>query len=349
MTTTEDRIPVTLLTGFLGAGKTTLLNRILSEDHAHRYAVIINEFGEAGVDGELVMSSDEDLFEMNNGCVCCTVRGDLIETLHRLIDRDIDFDAVIIETTGLADPGPVAQTFFADPKIQQYFLLDSVTTLVDARHILQSLEQGSEAAEQIAYADQIIVNKTDLIPANELAQRLQLLRTMNPFARLVTAERANVDLTAVLNQGSFDLTRIDSLSFDTGNPAQTEPGHQHGIHCDHGDELHYEPDSYSASHLNGIISCVTRHDEPMDADRVSNWLTGYLAENGQDILRVKGIVYVANDPRKLVFHGVHMMVEGDFQRPWAASEQRQTKIVWIGRNLDYQSLQAGLDQCRARA
>ncbi|MEX1215526.1 GTP-binding protein [Saccharospirillum sp.] len=347
MSIATERIPVTLLTGYLGAGKTTLLNRILSEDQVHRYAVIINEFGEAGIDGDLVMSSEEDLFEMSNGCVCCTVRGDLIETLHRLIDRRLDFDAVIIETTGLADPGPVAQTFFVDPKIQQHYQLDSVTTLVDSRHLPQSLAQGSEAAEQIAFADQIILNKTDLISADELDQRRQLLRALNPFARQVDAEHARVDVSTILNQGRFDLARLDDMD-DEINPAHGEPGHRHSHDCNHDDEHHHDASNDATDgHLSGISSCVIRHDAPMDAERVSTWLTTYLAEQGQDILRVKGIVNVAGEPRKLVFQGVHMMIEGDFQRPWSDGEQRQTKIVWIGRDLDSQALQAALNECRA--
>lgn len=342
MTTNQELIPVTLLTGFLGAGKTTLLNRILTEDHHQRYAVIINEFGEIGIDGDLVLASEEDLFEMNNGCICCTVRGDLIETLHRLLDRAETFDAVIIETTGLADPGPVAQTFFVDPKLQAHFKLDSITTLVDAKHLPQSLEQGPEAAEQIAFADHIIINKFDLVSGRELHEILRLISTLNPYAKQTIAKRANVDLKLILNQGRFDLSRLDTVFATNKNPAHGEVGHVHTADCDHHPRSTHTQDVL----LGGISSCMVIHDAPLDGDKVSNWLIQFLSTHGQDVLRVKGIVNVASEDRKMVFHGVHMMVEGDFQKLWTEDEQRQTRMVWIGRNLDKHLLQNALRQCQ---
>lgn len=339
-----DRIPVTLLTGYLGSGKTTLLNRILAEDHGKRYAVIVNEFGEVGIDVELVLSSDEELFEMNNGCVCCTVRGDLIRTLHSLLDRAGQFDAVMIETTGLADPGPVAQTFFVDPSLQERFVLDSITTVVDARHLPMSLQQGTEAEEQIAFADQIILNKVDLIDAAELDRLLATLRSINAFAPVLPTQRAQVPLSTVLDRAAFDLDRIQTVHPDFLQPAHGEPGHVHDEHCQEHDSEHSHFD-----HTRHIDSLVLTSDQPMDAERVSTWLGDYLAENGRDVLRVKGIIDAAGDDRKLVFHGVHMMVEGDFQRPWPEHEQRLTQLVFIGRHLDPGQLQQGLDACRADA
>lgn len=343
MTTPSELIPVTLLTGFLGAGKTTLLNRILSDAHQHRYAVVVNEFGEVGIDGDLVIASDENLFEMNNGCICCTVRGDLIETLHQLLKRLETFDAVIIETTGLADPGPVAQTFFVDPKLQAHFQLDSITTLVDAKHLPQSLDQAAEAAEQIAFADHIILNKTDLVSATELRERQQLITTLNPFAKQTMAKHAEVDLSSILNQGRFDLSRLASHFDAASQPAHGQPGHQHTEHCDH----QHDTSDTVESHLSGISSCVIVQHEPLDGDKVSDWLADYLATYGQDILRVKGIVNVTNEERRMVFHGVHMMVEGDFQQPWRNGENRETRMVWIGRNLNKEQLQDALNNCRA--
>jgi G3E family GTPase len=204
------RIPVTVLTGYLGAGKTTLLNRILSEDHGRRYAVIVNEFGEIGIDNDLIMNTDEELFEMNNGCICCTVRGDLIRTLHGLLEKDGNFDAIIVETTGLADPGPVVQTFFVDHFLQARTTLDSVTTLVDAKHILLRLDDSREAVEQIAFADQIVLNKTELLYEEELREIEARLRRINPLAPVHRAQRANVDLELILGRGAFDIERIVS-------------------------------------------------------------------------------------------------------------------------------------------
>ena len=236
----DKRIPVTVLTGYLGAGKTTLLNRILSEDHGHRYAVIVNEFGEIGIDSELVTHASEELFEMNNGCICCTVRGDLIRTLHTLLNtllqRPGTFDAVVVETTGLADPGPVAQTFFVDPKLRAALRLDSITTLVDARHVQQQLAHSREAAEQIAFADQLVLNKTDLATEDQLREVEAALRKLNPLAPIQRAWRSDVPIAQVLGRGGFDLQRITARE-----PDFLAPPHLHDAHCGH---EHYS----SASH-----------------------------------------------------------------------------------------------------
>lgn len=334
---TSKRIPVTLLTGYLGAGKTTLLNRILTGDHGRRYAVIVNEFGEVGIDIDLVLPTDEELFEMNNGCVCCTVRGDLIRTLYSLLERPAQFDGIIIETTGLADPGPVAQTFFVDATLQERLALDSITTVVDAKHILSALRGSPEAEEQIAFADQIILNKISLVPESELEGIEKKLHAINPFTPIYRTDRAAVPLENILGKGSFDLERITRLESGFLAPAHGEPGHVHDEHCDQHDH----------SHDTSVTSVVIESDLPMDAQRLSDWLNEYLAQNGEDILRAKGIVNAAGDDRRLVFQAVHMMVEGDFQRPWGPEEKRRSQLVFIGRNLDRAELNAGLAACAA--
>ena len=222
--TEKTLIPVTVLTGYLGAGKTTLLNRILSEDHGRRYAVIVNEFGEIGIDNELILNTDEELFEMNNGCICCTVRGDLIRTLHGLLSKDRNFDAIVVETTGLADPGPVAQTFFVDGFLRSKTELDSVTTVVDAKHVELRLADSREALEQIAFADQIVLNKTDLVSEEELRKLEAHLHRLNPMAPIHRAQRANVSLDAILGRGGFDLNRITELEPDFLDPGHDDAG-----------------------------------------------------------------------------------------------------------------------------
>src|SRR3954471_10884331 len=244
---TPAKIPVTVLTGYLGAGKTTLLNRILSEDHGKRYAVIVNEFGEVGIDNDLIVGADEEVFEMNNGCVCCTVRGDLIRVLSGLMKRKGKFDGIIVETTGLADPAPVAQTFFVDDDVRARTELDSVTTVVDAKHLPLRLKDSREAAEQIAFADQIILNKTDLVTEAELAEVEKAIRTLNPLAPIHRAERSNVPLELVLGRGSFDLARIEQLEPDFLNPAHGEAGHVHDEDCDH-DHDHHDHDHHHHDH-----------------------------------------------------------------------------------------------------
>ena len=335
--------PVTVLTGYLGAGKTTLLNRILLEDHGRRYAVIVNEFGEVGIDNDLIASADEELFEMNNGCICCTVRGDLIRTVHGLLARGGDFDAIVVETTGLADPGPVAQTFFVDGYLKTRTKLDSVTTVVDARHILMRLADSREAVEQIAFADQIVLNKTDLVSEQELREVEMRLRKLNPLAPIHRAQRSNVPLEAILERKSFDLDRITALEPDFLNPAHGEPGHVHDENREH-DRGHEHHDH---THDEEIVSVALTSDMPMDRKKITRWITDITQHQGQNILRAKGIIDIAGSDRRLVFQAVHMVLEGDLQRAWKADEKRYSRIVFIGRELDASALEAGFTACTA--
>jgi G3E family GTPase len=351
--TAATKTPVTVLTGYLGAGKTTLLNRILSEDHGKKYAVIVNEFGEVGIDNDLIVGADEEVFEMNNGCVCCTVRGDLIRVLSGLMKRKGRFDAIIVETTGLADPAPVAQTFFVDDDVRARTELDSVTTVVDAKHLPLRLKDSREAAEQIAFADQIILNKTDLVSEAELAEVESAIRTLNPLAPIRRAQRSNVPLETILGRHAFDLTRVTELQPDFLNPAHGEPGHVHDEHCGHDHDHDHDHHDHEHGHIHdhvaesGIGSISLTADRPIDANRVTAWLNNVLQTQGPDILRAKGILDVKGEDRRLVFQAVHMILEGDFQGEWKPGDKRYSRLVFIGRNLDKVALQAGFETCVA--
>ena len=342
----KSLIPVTVLTGYLGAGKTTLLNRILSEDHGRKYAVIVNEFGEIGIDNELILNTDEELFEMNNGCICCTVRGDLIRTMHGLLAKERNFDAIVVETTGLADPGPVAQTFFVDGFLRSKTELDSVTTVVDAKHVEMRLADSREALEQIAFADQIVLNKTDLVTEDELRAVEAHIHRLNPMAPIHRAQRSNVRLDAILGRSGFNLDRITELEPDFLNPAHGETGHIHDEHCDHDHDDH-DHGAHDHEHDHGIESISLKTDKPMDRRKVARWLTALCKNQGQDILRAKGIIDVKDNPRRLVFQAVHMILEGDLQREWRPGEQRYSRMVFIGRNLDRAELQKDFEACIA--
>ncbi|ATQ41225.1 CobW family GTP-binding protein [Caulobacter mirabilis] len=353
-TASVAKTPVTVLTGYLGAGKTTLLNRILTEDHGKRYAVIVNEFGEVGIDNDLVVGADEEVFEMNNGCVCCTVRGDLIRVVSGLMKRKGGFDAIVVETTGLADPGPVAQTFFVDDDVKAKTRLDSVTTVVDAKHLPLRLADSREAVEQIAFADQILLNKTDLVSPEELASVEAQIRRINPLAPIHKTQRSAVPLDAILGRGGFDLDRIVEIEPEFLNPAHGEPGHVHDEDCDHDhDHHHHDHDHGHHDHAHdhvaeaGIRGISLTSEKPLDGIKITNWLNQLLQDKGPDILRAKGILDIKGENRRLVFQAVHMILEGDYQRDWKDGERRYSRMVFIGRDLDEAALKAGFEGCVA--
>ncbi|NUB45849.1 GTP-binding protein [Fertoebacter nigrum] len=330
-------VPVAVITGFLGAGKTTLLGHMLHHAQGRRYAVIVNEFAAAGIDAELLDSGAEDLIEMNNGCLCCTVRGDLIRTLHGLLPRLAGFDGVIIETSGLAAPGPVAQTFLIDETLRAHLALDSITTVVDALHLLDQLHAQAEVHDQIAFADQIVLNKTDLVRPAALAALEGRLRQMNPFAPVLRAVRAEVPPDALFGRGGFDLDRLAALLADQ------PPAHDHH----HGHHDHHHHDGHDHDHDHGSITSVVLHSAAvMDAGRLGDWLAGHLADHGRDLLRGKGIIHVAGDDRRLALQSVHMMLEGAFIGPWPPGP-RLSRLVLIGRNLDGPALQSAFESCAA--
>jgi G3E family GTPase len=338
-----EKIPVTVLTGYLGAGKTTLLNRILSEPHGKKYAVIVNEFGEIGIDNELIVGADEEIFEMNNGCICCTVRGDLIRIIEGLIRRKGKFDAIIVETTGLADPAPVAQTFFVDEAVGRNTKLDAVVAVADARWLKDRLRDAPEAKNQIAFADVILLNKTDLVTPEELREIEMRVRAINPYARLHRTERCSLPLAEVLARNAFDLERILDLEpafLGAGESHDHDHGHDHD-----GDHAH-EHDGLRHYHDEDMQSVSLKTEQPLDPDKFFPWVQDLVAKDGPSILRCKGILAFRGDPQRFVFQGIHMILDGDHQRPWQQDEKRESRIVFIGRNLPEEKIRRGFTACQ---
>jgi G3E family GTPase len=340
----SDKIPVTVLTGYLGAGKTTLLNRILSEPHGKKYAVIVNEFGEIGIDNDLIVGADEEVFEMNNGCICCTVRGDLIRILDGLLKRRGQFDGILVETTGLADPAPVAQTFFLDDTVGGRTALDAVVTVADAKWLKERLKDAPEAKNQIGFADIILLNKTDLVTPEELHDVELRIRAINPYAKIHRTERCDVPIQSLLGQGAFDLQRIleiepQFLAGDHHHDHHHHDGHDHGHHDHNGDPKHY--------HDEDMQSLSLRSDKPLDADKFLPWINDLVAREGPKILRCKGILSFKDDPQRFVLQGVHMVLDGDHQRDWKPDEKRESRLVFIGRELDAAAIEQAFLACVA--
>ena len=340
-------IPTTILTGFLGSGKTTLLKRVLTEAHGQKIAVIENEFGEENIDNDILsVNTEEQIIQMSNGCVCCTIREDLRTTLAELAEKrrkgEVKFDRVVIETTGLADPGPVAQTFFMDDEVAASYLLDSIVTLVDAKHADTQLDTRQEARRQVGFADQIFISKTDLVDANAVAALQHRLKHMNPRAPQKAVHFGEVALKEVFDLKGFNLNAkldIDPefLNADAGHGHHHhDHDHEHGEHCDHPHHHHHDDD---------VKSFVFRSDRPFNPEKLEDFLGAIVQVYGPKMLRYKGVLYMKGSDRKVVFQGVHQMMGSDLGPRWMPAEKKNSKLVFIGIDLPRDVLLQGLEGC----
>jgi G3E family GTPase len=338
---TPNPIPVTVLTGFLGSGKTTLLNKILTENHGKKIAVIENEFGEIGVDNDLVVQAEEEIFEMNNGCICCTVRGDLIRILNQLLRRKDRFDYILIETTGLADPSPVVQTFFTDDDLRDQFTLDGVVTTVDAKHVMLHLNDSPECREQIAFADVILLNKTDLVSEEELVALEARIKHINNQAKTYRTQHASIEISKIIDIKAFNIDQIgeeqtQAFQFKLHN---TTP-------VNNGPSLAFKPEFSKQHHHDSEVGSVGIELEgAMDLKKLNMWISWLLQNRGQDIYRMKGIFNIEGNNERFVFQGVHMLFDARSDRHWKEGEVRFNRVVFIGKKLNREELNNGIRMC----
>ncbi len=352
-------IPTTILTGFLGSGKTTLLKRVLQEAHGQKIAVIENEFGEENIDNDILVSdTNEQIIQMSNGCICCTIREDLRTTLRDLAEKkrkgELDFERVVIETTGLADPGPVAQTFFMDDEIAESFLLDSILTLVDAKHAAQQLNDRQEARRQVGFADQIFISKTDLVTPEETAALMHRLKHMNPRAPQKAVHFGEVALSEVFDLRGFNLNtkleidpdflKDDAHDHGHGDDHAHGDDHEHGEHCDHPSHAHAQDHGHHHHHDDDVKSFVFRSDRAFDPAKLEDFLGAIVNIYGPRMLRYKGVLNMKGTERKVIFQGVHQLMGSDLGPAWGADEMRTSKMVFIGLDLPKDIFLQGLEQ-----
>ena len=343
-----ERVPVTVLTGFLGAGKTTLLNHLLTQPHGHKCAIIINEFGAISIDNQLVIGADEEIVELNNGCLCCRVRGDLVKSLANLFQKQKRFDYVLVETTGLADPSPIAHTFFM-PELKTKLRLDAIVTVADAKHLEKELMDAPEAAPQIAFADVILLNKTDLVSPADTARVEARIRRLNPLAKIHRTQNSQIEVAKIFNLKARGLNvpmdlpakPSDQLSL-TAAEEPPDHGNEHGDH-DH----HNQAEAHEHHHDESVGSFYFCEQRPLDLKKTEAWLAELLNTHGGDLYRSKGILHIQGEPKRVVFQGVQMMFDAQPDRFWNAGEKRQSQLVFIGKDLDEGKIKAGFNACLA--